>query len=227
MSKDQDEDYEEYEDEIEYKERQHYRGFVMDGQRVKAITKLYAALQWFKKDFGERNQDSDKIRGFDLISSIKGDYIQNYTQSYKDEDSSIPNSRKDITKFNICWVVKVTFISVFGSEDIRYYYIVFRKTFFNRWANTYYENATKYFNHDGITLKVDVINHALPPHNDVISTSTLVLVTGDTKIYYISMEDVFDLASTKLGIFTDKWNQVCVGIPKSLMKEEDLNKFDY
>ncbi len=223
MSTDYDE---EQDEEIEFKQRQTNMGFEMDGERVKSITKLYAALQWFKKDFGERH--SDKIRGFDLISSIKGDYIQNYTRSYKDDDgieSITPSTRKDITKFTLCWVVKVTFVSVFGTEDVKYYYVVFRKSFFSRWANIYYENARSHFNHDGITLKVDVINHALPPKQDTIAISTLVLVTGDTKIYYIPMEDVYQLATTKLGIFTDKWNQVCVGIPKSLMKEKDMNKF--
>ncbi len=212
--------------EFEYVEEQTKKEFVPERQQdsgfkinehgvVSSITKLYAALMWFKKCFGEVNRDSDKITKFEVVDNVKGDFVQNYSQ---------PNGR--VTKFNICWVVKVTFKSVFGTPDERFYFVIFRKKFFNRWANTYYEGLNKYFGQDGITIKTDVLEKSRNFYSRNIShISSLVVVAGNTRVYYMPMKDLIQL-SQKIGIITDKWNQVCVGIPKSLMSEEDVNKYN-
>ena len=205
------------------------KGFILneDGT-VNTITKLWPSVQFFKQKFYEEHFDSETIRNFELIGNIKGDYVQDYSRSFKDENEKMGSPeieyRKDVVKFNVCWIVKVTFMSVFNTPDEKIYYIVFRHKFFNRWDNTYYENAKKYFDRDGITLKTDILEHAM--NQNKVEISTLVLVTGNTKIYYTPMKEVLDLAQRKIGIFTDKWNQVCVGIPKEIMLEEDVNKYN-
>lgn len=187
-------------------------GYTLDEKgNVKEISSLYAAAQWFKKKFIESNMDANKISKIEFSGQIKGDFIKDYTN---------PVLEGDTTKFTICWIMSVTFNSIFGIPDKRYYYIIFRKNWFNRWANTYFDSANKYFNQDGITIKMDILNHCW--HLIRQDISALVLVTGDTNIYYMTMADAIK-TFRKLGAVTDKYNQNITGLPKSTFKlNEDV-----
>lgn len=194
-------------------------------EEIQPPTSLYSSVKFFQQKFLEKNKDNYIINGFSVVDRIEGDFITDYTKDANYKEGG--NERKDINKFTICWVVEVPIVHQLGIADSRYYYVVYRANWFNRWANIYYPSAKKYHNQDGITLKVDIITNSLSCFNksNISKISTLVFVTQPSLIYYISMEDVLQLSDKKLGIFTDKWNQVCVGIPKSSFSLDDPTKF--
>ena len=189
------------------------QGYELDEKgNVKKISNIYAASQWFKTKFVENNIDNDKIRKIEFAERVLSDFVKQYD-----------DGQQSVQKFTIAWVVKVDYENHFGSLDTRYYYIMYRTKWFHRWANTYYESLKKYFNHDGLTLKMDIPKHAFDLKRDGIST--LVNVTEDTHLWYMSMKDVIDCYK-KWGSVTDKYNQISLGLPKSMFSDnEDVNKY--
>lgn len=207
---------------------------------------LYKSVLYFKSIFVEKHKSNPLINGFKIVDKIDGDFITDYTKSFsknidntviKEEDidkaiesekphKGLTSKRDDIIRRPVCWVIEIPIVHPLGIVDHKYYYIVYRKKWFNRWANIYYKSTTRYFNKEGITIVTDILKNSLCCYNktNINKISTLVFVTTDG-VYYIPMEEVFKL-SRKIGIFTDKWNQVCVGIPRSSFLLEDPTKYD-
>lgn len=190
-------------------------GYEMDknGNVIK-ITNLYASTKYFENIFRKENIDNEQITGFKVVEKIQGDYITDYT-------NADPLAVTDVKKFTICYVIEVRFMSTFGTLDSKYYYVIYRSKWYNRWANVSYPSLKKYQNKDGVTIKTDIlIDSEMRKAQDM---STLVLcIGGECKLYYIKMRDILNLED-KIGIFTDKWNQQCVGIPKDMFSFEDPN----
>ena len=208
------------------------------------IKNIYEAVDHFKKAFETENGDNPRYRKFEVVDRIMGDHTMDYTKSYSKTINRSENAgedtlkkerertdvyrveRQDIKKFVQCWVIRVTYLSGLGIRDHRYYYVVRRERFFNRWANTLYERAKKHFDKDGITLKTDIIIHSLKnplTMTDTSEISTLVLVMGNSDIYYMNLDKINRLAAKGLGVVTDKWNQQVVGIPKDEFSLKDVN----
>lgn len=228
------------------------QGYEVDsGGEVTRVTSLSAALKWFQKSFEEDHYDDVRFRKFDVVDQVKGDFVMDYTTSHsrhvnqdKNEITDLnveweksmvkknPNMTKryDIRRFTVCWVVGVKYISPLSTIEKRYYYVVYRNKWYNKWANNLYPFAKKWFNKDGITLKADILMHSMrnpdADHMDVSGASTLVLVTENLEIFYASMDKINKLAAKNLGIVTDKWNQQVVGIPRDEFSVEDVNNYE-
>lgn len=199
------------------------QGYKLDeNNKVVALENLYPAVRYFEKTFREQALDVMSIYSFKMKDYIEGDYISNYTS---------PDSN-DIKKFKICWIGEVKFKPKQEGNllehmynvknDTHYYYIIFRKRWYNKWANNYYESLPRYHDKDGITVKIDIFLDAVD--NNRNAKSTLVLITGDCKIYYIPMLEAAKFGD-KIGIVTDKWNQQIIGLPKEMFSETDPNEY--
>lgn len=187
-----------------------------DNGNVVELKSLWAAAKYFEKKFREYHLDTYNIYSFKAVDRIEGDFITDYS-------TTIEEQQKQTRKFNICWVFQTQFYNKLHIMDSKYYYIIYRNKWFNRWANIYYQNARRYFDKEGITVKVDILRDT---YGRGIEQCTLVLLTGNCEIFYLPMKDVYTLANTKLGIFTDKWNQLCLGIPKEKFLLSDPNNYE-
>lgn len=217
-------------------------GYTLDKDgNVSSLTSLYAATKYFEKKFRERTIDLESVYKFSLVDFIEADHIQDYSKDYTNnrapEDDRAQNEpivRTDIVKKKICWVGQVLYKNTVGrldehvpvkdrTFDRHFYYITFRKYWFRRWATNYYPTLPRFRDKDGITLHIDVPYHAVQNKQDRVST--LVIVTGDLKIYYMPIYDIRKW-SDKVGLKTDKWNQTVIGIPKTMLLEQDPNVYE-
>jgi hypothetical protein len=200
-------------------------GYEIDANnKVISLSTLWASTKYFEKIFGEKHIDTYSIYSISIVDYILGDYITDYTQPHntRSENVNPETVRTDVRKFKICYVFEVKFRNSLQIMDKKYYYIIFRKKWYNRWADMNYPRLTQHLKKDGITVKTDIILDAVS--KGINREATLVLVMEDCSIWYANMYDL-GVWGDKIGVITDKWNQQCIGIPKSMFSEKDPNVY--
>ena len=108
----------------------------------------------------------------------------------------------------------------FGFEDNRYYYLVFRKKWWNHWAEVENANVTKYHNKPGCTISSRIYS-SMQFNSKYKSLGALVIGFPDRTFHYIKCDDFMKFVERYDTIFDNRLGQVDVGLAADVTTTED------
>ena len=108
----------------------------------------------------------------------------------------------------------------FRIEDNRYYYLVFKKSWWNNWAETENANVTKYHHKPGITISSRIYSN-MQMNQKYRNLGALVIGLPDRTFHYIKCVDFVKFATRYDTVFDSRFGDVEVGVAAEVTSLED------
>ena len=99
----------------------------------------------------------------------------------------------------------------FRLDDNRYYYLVFKKRWWNSWAETENANVTKYHNKPGVTISSRIYTN-MQMNSKYRNLGALVIAFPDMTFHYIKCVDFLRFATRYDTIFDSRFGDIEVGL---------------
>lgn len=126
-----------------------------------------------------------------FIETQKPEYTKHINNFYGKAKYENPPGRIGV-------LLKKYFNNIFGIEDIRYYWLVFRKDgWFNGWASPRFADKPRFRNKPGCSISSRIYSNMLM-ENKFKNLGALVIGFGDGSFHYVKCVDFIK--------FTDKYN---------------------
>ena len=104
-----------------------------------------------------------------------------------------------------------------GCDDDYYYYIIYRSKWLNSWYKSF--RLDKYKRKEGIYIPFNILKHI--DRNKLEQISEVVLVMGDSSIFYSKSTDVLNFfRKNKMPLVVNSYGLMQTCLPKEIFKEK-------